>query len=63
MLLEERQSLVAIATQTLKEYLQQLYQDNLDRVILFGSQARGEAEIDSDVDILIVWYTLIFILS
>ncbi|MDJ1179605.1 nucleotidyltransferase domain-containing protein [Roseofilum sp. BLCC_M91] len=54
MLLKERRSLVAIATNTLKEYLQQLYQNNLDRVILFGSQARGEAEIDSDVDILIV---------
>ena len=35
-------------------YLQDLYQDNLDKVILFGSEARGEAEIDSDIDILIV---------
>lgn len=51
---EERRSLVKITTQKLKEYLQELYQDNLDRVILFGSEARGEAEIDSDVDILIV---------
>ncbi|MDJ1168182.1 nucleotidyltransferase domain-containing protein [Roseofilum sp. BLCC_M154] len=54
MLLEERRILVEIATQKLKEYLKQLYQDNLDKVILFGSEARGEAEIDSDVDILIV---------
>lgn len=54
MLLEERRSLVELTTKKLKEYLQALYQDNLERVILFGSEARGEAEIDSDVDILIV---------
>lgn len=54
MTLEERQAIVQITTKKLKTYLQDLYQDNLDRVILFGSEARGEAEIDSDVDILIV---------
>ena len=54
MLLEERRSVVEVTTQKLKEYLQSLYQDNLDKVILFGSEARGEAEVDSDVDILIV---------
>ena len=54
MLLEERRSLVQVTTQKLKEYLKLLYQDNLDKVILFGSEARGEAEVDSDVDILIV---------
>jgi uncharacterized protein len=37
-----------------REYLQQEYQDRLDRVILFGSQARGEATPESDIDILIV---------
>ncbi|WP_413039015.1 nucleotidyltransferase domain-containing protein [Roseofilum sp. SID1] len=41
----------------LKEYLQSLYQDNLDKVILFGSEARGEADIDSDIAILIVLKT------
>lgn len=54
MLLEERRSLVEITTKKLKNYLVELYQDELDQVILFGSEARGEAEIDSDVDILIV---------
>ena len=54
MTLEERQAIIRITTQKLKAYLQDLYQDNLDKVILFGSEARGEADIDSDVDILIV---------
>jgi predicted nucleotidyltransferase len=54
MLREERRSMVKITTKKLKDYLQELYQDNLDKVILFGSEARCEAEIDSDVDILIV---------
>ncbi|NJN71747.1 MAG: nucleotidyltransferase domain-containing protein, partial [Limnothrix sp. RL_2_0] len=54
MLLEERRSLVEITTKKLKNYLVELYQDELEQVILFGSEARGEAEIDSDVDILIV---------
>ncbi len=31
-----------------------IYQEKLSQIILYGSQARGEAEIDSDVDILIV---------
>ena len=54
MTLEERQAIVGISTKKLKTYLQDLYQDNLDKVILFGSEARGEAQIDSDVDILII---------
>ena len=28
--------------------------DRLDTVILFGSQARGEAQTDSDIDVLVV---------
>ena len=39
---------------TLQEYLQQEYQERLDRVILFGSQARGDAIDASDIDVLIV---------
>lgn len=54
MTLEERQAIVQITTKKLKTYLQNLYQDNLDRVILFGSQARGEAKLDSDIDIVII---------
>jgi predicted nucleotidyltransferase len=39
---------------TLKTYLVNEYQDQLDRVILFGSQARQEATPASDIDVLIV---------
>jgi uncharacterized protein len=38
----------------LRAQLEQQYQERLDRVILFGSQARGEATEDSDIDVLIV---------
>jgi predicted nucleotidyltransferase len=38
----------------LRSYLRQEYQDRLNRLILFGSQARGEATPASDIDILIV---------
>ncbi len=38
----------------LKAGLQELYGDRLARVILYGSQARGDAGEDSDVDVLIV---------
>ncbi|MEH1769947.1 MAG: nucleotidyltransferase domain-containing protein [Nostoc sp.] len=34
--------------------LKQLYGEQLDKLILFGSQARGTAQTDSDIDILIV---------
>jgi len=36
-----------------KQYLQEIYGDNLTRVILYGSYARGDNEPDSDIDILI----------
>jgi predicted nucleotidyltransferase len=38
----------------LRNYLRKEYQDRLNRVILFGSQARGDATPTSDIDILIV---------
>jgi uncharacterized protein len=38
----------------LRTQLEQQYRERLDRVILFGSQARGEATEDSDIDVLIV---------
>ncbi|MDE5088224.1 MAG: nucleotidyltransferase domain-containing protein [Trichodesmium sp. St16_bin2-tuft] len=34
--------------------LENLYGQQLDRLILFGSQARGDARPDSDIDLLIV---------
>ncbi|TAE53126.1 MAG: nucleotidyltransferase domain-containing protein [Nostocales cyanobacterium] len=40
-----------------KTFLQTTYQDNLDKVILFGSRARGDYHADSDIDILIVLKT------
>lgn len=39
---------------SLREYLQQEYQERLDRVVLFGSHSRNEATAASDVDVLIV---------
>jgi predicted nucleotidyltransferase len=38
----------------LKEHLQEIYGDRFSKMILFGSQARGEATTDSDIDVLIV---------
>ncbi len=37
-----------------KQNFQQIYSDNLTQLILFGSQARGEATSESDIDILVV---------
>ncbi len=34
--------------------METLYADRLHSLILFGSQARGDAESDSDIDILVV---------
>jgi uncharacterized protein len=43
--------------QTLGEFrrgLENIYGPRLDRLILFGSQARGDAQPDSDIDVLVV---------
>ena len=40
--------------QNLRHQMEILYQDRLHSLILFGSQARGDANIDSDIDVLIV---------
>jgi predicted nucleotidyltransferase len=40
--------------QRLKTYLQEIYGDRLVKLVLFGSQARGEAAKDSDIDVLVV---------
>ncbi|MDJ1177894.1 nucleotidyltransferase domain-containing protein [Roseofilum sp. BLCC_M91] len=44
------ETILAIAKQWLYEH----YQDALDTLVLYGSQARGDAKEDSDIDILIV---------
>jgi predicted nucleotidyltransferase len=38
----------------LRTYLQGLYGDRLERLVLFGSQARAEADDDSDIDVMVV---------
>ncbi len=38
----------------LYDYLKSTYQNNLKQVILFGSEARGDASLESDIDVLIV---------
>lgn len=38
----------------LRQRFEQVYGDQLQRMILFGSQARGDAEADSDVDVMVV---------
>jgi predicted nucleotidyltransferase len=40
--------------QELKSKLQELYGDRLFSVLLYGSVARGEANADSDIDVLVV---------
>ncbi len=40
--------------QKLRLYFTQLYSDRLFSLILFGSQARNDAQLDSDVDVLVV---------
>jgi uncharacterized protein len=49
---------IANILQDLKMQLQALYGDRLVQIILFGSQARGEAESGSDIDVLVVLESL-----
>ena len=44
----------------LRDYLKDTYQNKLDQIILFGSQARGDVHKDSDVDILIILNVLFY---
>jgi len=45
---------LGILLQELKVCLQKLYGDRLYTLILFGSQARGEATKNSDIDVMAV---------
>lgn len=38
----------------LRQYLETLYGDRLVNILLYGSQARGDAKPDSDIDVLII---------
>lgn len=43
-----------IILKELKEKLSAHYGEQLSRLVLYGSQARGDAEPDSDIDVLVV---------
>ena len=51
--LEQHQKLGEILTRVKQEF-KQIYQDNFISLVLFGSQARGDAKPDSDIDVLVV---------
>ena len=38
----------------IKERLEDVYGDRLQGIVLYGSEARGEAEPDSDIDLLVL---------
>ncbi len=38
----------------LRSHFEQLYGDRLTQMVLYGSQARGDAHPDSDIDVLVV---------
>lgn len=48
------QSAVKDLMSELRDRLENLYAEQLDRMILFGSQARGDFKSDSDIDVLVV---------
>lgn len=47
-------SMLQVIIQRLKKELVVLYGDSLVELTLFGSQARGDQEVESDIDILVV---------
>ncbi len=49
-----RRSLLA----RVRDALRAMYGDNIDRIVLFGSRARGDAREDSDYDVAVFLKTL-----
>ncbi|MFM1842515.1 MAG: hypothetical protein RLZZ490_1251 [Cyanobacteriota bacterium] len=45
---------VKLLLNELCQKIEQFYGDSLKRIILYGSQARGEATTESDIDVMIV---------
>ena len=45
---------LAVILEKVKSKFQEYYQDQLASLILYGSQARGDAKQDSDIDLLVV---------
>lgn len=58
LLAEENPLIASLVIDELKERLLAAYGDRLRTVVLFGSEARGNAEPDSDIDVLAVLETL-----
>lgn len=50
----KRQRSVSLVIKEFKERLKGVYKDNLKGVILFGSAAREELTVESDIDVLVV---------
>jgi len=48
------QSTLNYITQSVREAAQYIFADSLDKVILFGSYARGDYDSESDIDIMIL---------
>ncbi len=50
---------LTVILQKIKQFLVSLYQERLQDVILYGSQARQDSQLDSDIDLLVVLDALI----
>ncbi|NEZ56260.1 nucleotidyltransferase domain-containing protein [Adonisia turfae] len=45
---------LALILEKVKQFLSNLYQERLQSIILYGSQAREDSRSDSDIDLLVV---------